>query len=114
MGLGGTKVTGEDKKLILEFCGIKYESYDSPMCPNVGGAWVDSSGKYANSMDPTLDPNFYFKYAVPKLEVLSILYQPPMDISVMVASKSGRFVAEDKDPAEAFGQALLKVIKENK
>ena len=74
-------MTDEDKKLILEWCG-----------------W----GSYGEPIDPEIDPNFYFKYAYPLIpdnEKFEFLYCWIIE------------VFNGKDPAEAFGQVLVKLIK---
>ncbi len=65
------KPTKEQIREFWEQCGLRYECYDSPASPNMGGAWVDANGKFANFDEPSemppIDLNNLFKYAVPKL-----------------------------------------------
>ena len=67
--------------------------------------------------NPTID--FYFKYAVPKLNHTTILDSNRSGgewakefIVELKLPASKPIKARHKDPAEAFGQALLKLIKE--
>jgi len=81
----------EDKKLILEWCGLKPPD--------------DESGF---GFEGRLDMNFYFKYAVPKL-----LWKIGGTMTLIDFLQKWIYDAytSGKDPAEAFGEALLKLIK---
>ena len=82
-------MTDGDK--ILEFCGWR----DAP-----GIGLISPEGQ---DFVPPLDINFYFKYAypqIPKFERYTFL-------SLWILE-----VVNGIDPAEAFGQALLKLIKD--
>lgn len=64
--------TQEQIEEFWEWCGLRYECYDTPAMPHQGGAWLDTSGKLANEDEPCelppIDLNNLFKYAVPKLD----------------------------------------------
>ena len=94
-------MTDEDK--IYEFCGWHYEQHEIIF----GNVSTKRTGWYIGEMymrfEPILDLNFYFKYAypqIPKFERYTFL-------SLWIIE-----VTNGEDPAEAFGQALLKLIKE--
>ena len=96
-------MTDKDKKLILEFCGWHHEIHEI-----VFGGYSKRTGWYYGKQfrrpdAPPLDLNFYFKCAypqIPKFERYTFL-------SLWIIE-----VVNGTDPAEAFGQALLKLIKE--
>ena len=100
-------MTDEDKKLILEWCGF-YQ---------LEGLWTIYDEDVLLPPDPDLDLNVYFKYAVPKLRYASLQHSDQYQgaISAYYAQVSIQFgnnyASADDDPAEAFGQALLKLIK---
>ena len=90
----------EDKKLILEFCEVDKEWYQAT-------AWVNQC-QYVDEITlamaelANLDLNFYFKFAypqIPKFERYTFL-------SLWIIE-----VSNGEDPAEAFGQALLRLVK---
>ena len=94
-------MTDEDRKLIYEFCGWR----DTP-----GLGLISLEGEdYA----PPLDLNFYFEYAVPK--ALDFIMTEMFENMSMAKTRETLFRLWlkywDGDPAEAFGQALLKLIK---
>jgi len=106
-------MTDEDKKLIWEWCGVSV-SYLSDM-----GIWV-FSGVYQR--EARLDLNNLFKYAVPELYkrgyYYTILQWNEGQHKAIIDKKTVEWAvtasdAIDKDPAEAFGKALLQLIKEN-
>ncbi len=104
----------EDKKLILGFCGFRHDipfpelakRKDIPHPERfTKEQWYIHKGFAPNvepfcGSEPAQDLNFYFKYAYPlipwKFDFLSCWIVE---------------VVNGKDPAEAFGDALLKLIK---
>lgn len=114
-------VEGLDKEGILKWCGIKRKERD-------GIAYYDyfSDGSFLRVDCCKLDMNFYFKYAVPKLVDVKIVWHRVMldgsetktvvDISQIYpdSPKTEPYVrwfhGEHSNPAEAFGEALLKLI----
>lgn len=61
-------------KEFWEWCGCKYENYDSPAFPHMGGAWIDPNGKTIMDENgftnlPPLDLNNIFKWAVPQFTI---------------------------------------------
>lgn len=109
-------MTDEDKKLILEWCGFKFDGtyWKAPD----GLYWLSigftRDGIWFSRTPPNLDLNFYFKYAVPKLgyaEVTYKYYLSGMTYYAKVGDAIFRDAYNKDDPAEAFGQALLKLIK---
>ena len=106
-------MTDEDKELILEFCGFK-------RC-NCGycGSWIGDDGVIGDiDNEPILDPNFYFTYVVLKLKELGLKFTLRFSETFLIRFYKERYdcvaAAEHEDPAEAFGQALLFLIKEEK
>lgn len=97
----------EDKKLIFEWLGR-----------NDGGLYwqFENGGDWILGDAVVLDLNFYFKYAVPKViengEVFVLSTNHHTNVTLFIGDKEG--TANSKDPTEAFGQALLKLIKEDK
>ena len=108
-------MTDEDRKLIFEFGGFSYFDdwyylYQDALCIS----------RFSSGTDPDMD--WYFKYAVPKLSwyqlnsgekeaveyrgkhIASIAYKDNMNFQSISS-------AIEDDPTEAFGQALLRVIK---
>jgi len=105
-----------DKKLIYEFCGgKKIERFVAKL-----DGWRFGDIVYTIISDPDL--NFYFKYAVPKLIYCSLTkmeraYNGNYWISEVRIEEGGKRYYGDsigEKPDEAFGQALLKLIKEKK
>jgi len=96
-----------DKKLIYEFCGgKKIERFVAKL-----DGWRFGDIVYTIISDPDL--NFYFKYAVPKVykeygeSGLSLLLDRWTEVVLFTFTSL-------YDPDEAFGQALLKLIKDKK
>ncbi len=99
-----------DKDKILEWCGFTYETkaiHDTSCGKEFEGVdwtkhyWVMGNIRLEEYVQ--LDLNFYFKYAYPLI--------PDKDKFRFLL----RWITEvdnGEDPAEAFGQALLKLIKE--
>jgi len=109
-------MTDEEKKLILEWCGFKL-SYYCLKGERQGLALHYSEypdGTQLRNGIPPLDLNFYFKYVVPKLKYLSLHYDSKLKYLVCLdgGEDVGVSTEDDKCPAEAFGQALLKLIRE--
>ena len=105
----------EDTKLIVKWCGVDSMWY-------LASAWVHQSNGNLIQDDyvtirelgfSDLDMNFYFKYAVPKLVKWIMGNNPDGEVSVIVYTEENFFKGLDKDPAEAFGLALLKLISRN-
>jgi len=105
-------MTNEDKKLILEWCGVIFDKdFLHWRCP-------DGIRYSLYPPDKPIEPDmsFYFKYAVPKLKFPYISFQMG-ESSIWHQLENGDVevaTAYSEDPAEAFGQALLKLIKEKK
>ena len=122
-----TEPTQEQIKEFWEWCGLRYECYDTPAFPNMGGAWIDTDDKLTNTEDPCepppIDLNSLFKYAVPfvqdkgymielysyehkgyKVKVYNIIGQ--VDIPIVIT--------KDDDPALALFWALYKVMEASK
>ena len=95
-------MTDEDKKLILEFCGFKLIIDEHNVF-----YWQFPDGFTLDWLEPPpkLDLNFYFKYAYPQIPK----FQRYTFLSLWIIE-----VVNGIDPAEAFGQALLKLIKEKR
>lgn len=119
----------EDKKLILDWCGLKET--------RKWGGWYDPSlpegeprGVLAKN-DP-VDLNFYLDYAVPRLlNVTTQSKHKDRDVHIFLrycegqgsfkkgwlcSLKGYQFISNVEgiaDPEEAFGEALLKLIKNN-
>jgi len=107
-----------DKKLILEWCGFVYDHWGDDLF------LVYPDKESVNAEEPELDMNFYFKYAVPKLHTLDnfhvLNYQYigfAQDVKLLrhgwsiIFRQGDDYYASGDDPAEAFGEALLKLIK---
>ena len=120
-------MTDEDKKLIWEWCGIHFVNVLAY------AAWVDRDGNQVVHPDfIPFDLNNLFKYVVPKLVENLWFIDIHISDETLVALKNygkARQVAEsmpefdidvptilatDKDAVEAFGKALLILIKEKK
>ena len=103
-------MTDEDKKLILEWCGFKILGMGS--LGRLLYYYPKSSGVHSDYA-PDLDINFYFKYTVPKLEEYGIKQNIGSAEHCAWVRRDGNLYGDEApDPAEAFGQALLKLIKE--
>lgn len=105
-------MTGEDKKLILEWCGWHTKKHSRGWL-----MWYSPTERFMGNEEPFLDLNFYFKYAVPKAvariaHIFKISIQSAYEISFRWWLEE--LLKDPEDPAEAFGQALLKLIKEKK
>ena len=96
----------EDRKLILEWCGGIFYPYKHPTI-------LFSLPTLHHSGKP-LNPNFYFKYAVPKLDEWCIKSFCGRCEVELYTEGIGRFRGISENPAEAFGEALLKLIKAEK
>ena len=97
----------EDKKLIYEFSGFYQQEGESYMDYTPYKVWKHPDNPlhdygYGDLPNILTDHNFYFKYAVPKLN----------QAQYYLVLKS--IFVKQEDPAEAFGQALLKLIKDVK
>ncbi|KKL16470.1 hypothetical protein LCGC14_2495280 [marine sediment metagenome] len=95
-------MTDEDRKLIFEFGGFSYFDdwyylYQDALCIS----------RFSGETDPDMD--WYFKYARPKIEEK----RGHLEYFKFLLNWIIDFTGKDKDPAEAFGQALLKLIKED-
>jgi len=102
----------EDRRLILEFCGFKVSSFKDL----VWGCDIPYHSTPDGGTDigyPVLDLNFYFKYAVPKLKRIRIIWRKEdIDYIVTLDGENGWQVTEASyTPALAFGKALLQLIK---
>ncbi len=102
-----------NRKLLLEFCGFKRCSCG--YC----GSWIGDDGVIGDiDNEPILDSNFYLKYAVPKLKELGLKFTLRFSETFLIRFYKERYdcvaVAEHEDLTEAFGQALLFLIKEGK
>ena len=103
----------EDTKLIYEFCGFRLDD-----C----GLWNDPYGypvaTFPIGNEPILGPNFYTEYAVPKLDRVSIAinneYLGKRRNKIRILHNHSFYDGMDEDLTEAFGQALLSLIKEKK
>jgi hypothetical protein len=106
-----------DQELIYEFCGFtRYDKWSggkgwkAPI--GIEGLAGDLSGRNFPE-PPPLDMNFYFKYAVPKLWICELQMLDGIFFVWEVGHpnfgnyKSGAL----ENPVDAFGQALLKLIK---
>ena len=98
-------MTDKDEKLILEFCGFKVRTA-TETGTIIAVVYPNSELIMYGYM--SLDLNFYFKYPVPKLLKRFAKYEVMHFLHDWVEF----VIIYDRDPAEAFGQALLKVIKE--
>ena len=118
-------MTDEDKKLIVEWCGGHWMTWTNH--PEYSIKWFlppdpDDKKIYKEDIEfnGNLDLNFYFTYAVPELrsiyqEFIFIDFSFDwaiktclVDIRVGKKPYSGEAM---NDPAEAFGQALLKLAR---
>ncbi len=108
-----TKVKLTDDKKILEFCGFKWVEFPHA---HEQGYWRKPLEEPVGTHAAT-DIGFLFKYAVPKLYHCELIKSGRPDNQgcwhVYIHLREGIGGAafkEDKDPAEAFKQALIKVI----
>ncbi len=100
---------GQDEK-ILEWLGIKGEPY-------VHDTYGEFGGRVTGTKYPVIDLNFLFKYAVPKLDDYTIHrygYNRSEHYVGIFQGGTINYSAHDKDPVEAFKQALIKIIKEER
>jgi len=109
----------EDKKLILEWCrfacGQKVVHDKQSGAEFKGADWMRTYCVYPDGqreLEPDLDLNFYFRYAVPKLRqelgedsLIKFLWDW-VDEAILHRAQ--------RNEAEAFGQALLELIREEK
>ncbi|KKM15173.1 hypothetical protein LCGC14_1698760 [marine sediment metagenome] len=101
----GEEMDNEDKKLIFKFSGFKPHFRE----PN---GWVHEDGSFIADFGDCFNIAFYFKYAVPK--VLEFFNGSKYKVDILFLQVwINSWLYYDKDPAEAFGQALLKLIKED-
>ena len=92
-------MTDEDKKLIYTFFVLKEGSH----------GWWYHPDKPTQPIHPDLAKiQTYFEYAVPKLEE-KLGYTEYFKFLVNWVID---FTGQDKDPGEVYGQALLRLIKE--
>lgn len=87
-----------DKEKILKWCGFEWWETAEAWC----------YGKNEVTRDPTLDMNFYFKYAKETL-IEKLKWGKYVDF---MEKWLDEVVMGGKDPAEAFKNALLKLIGE--
>ena len=99
-------MTEEDRKIILEWCGFQLWQ------PIEGGAYdiLFPDGGLCLGRLLDLDLNFYFKYAVPKIG--QIIGTPAQ--LILLKDWVVDFIFDVEDPADAFGEALLQLIKAKK
>ncbi len=94
---------GEDRK-ILEWCGFKKR-----------GEWWDVGEESIPNWELDLDIKFYFTYAMPELTSVSMSWGEGLRcMFILELGSENRAEGLDEDPAEAFRQALLQIIQEEK
>ena len=111
----------EEDKLILEFCGWRYDSLECecPVCSV--SCWIkphtepDQQGHSQHSIAPDLNIQFYFDYAFPKLDraffEINNEYLGKKRNKVRILYRNSFYDGMDEDPAEASRQALISLIK---
>ena len=104
-------------KEFWEWCGLRYESYNTPAFPYQGGAWVYADGIYANPDEPmelpSIDLNSLFEYAVPRVCFGVDLEMCPNDkwrAGIKLISDGIKYAKGDT-PALALFWAIYEVIK---
>ena len=103
-------MTDKDKKSIYEFCGFRFKLSASEN-PHY---WIDPDGLAINAL-PSLNMENLFQYAMPKLkDYFRKVSNPPYNLYEMLSDWIYDVIMTDIDPAEAFGQALIKLIREEK
>ena len=105
-------MTNEGKRLILEWCGWLVDRGNGVHYYQQRKKWRTPDDIW-QLKEPALDINFYFKYVVPKLRYISLHYDSKLNYLVCLdgGENTGLSTAEGEDPAEAFGQALIQLIK---
>ena len=93
--------TDAQKDIFWKWCGWGY-------MPGIG--LISPDGE---DIVPPIDLNSLFKYAVPKLDVVTIDFQSNSYMA-WVVYKGKSCITHDKNPALALFQAIMEVIKENK
>jgi len=107
----------KDKIKILEWCGWKsamdlYSFVKEAKDFDVE-FWYSLDEPNEPQPSPDLDMNFYFKYVVPKLSSADMCFANGARF-LWILEYGDRAEAFSLDPAEAFGEALLKLIGEDK
>ena len=101
-----------DDEKILEFCGIDETSLPCLIieCEKERGVHCITWG---HLLYPEIDLKFLFKEVAPKLGKVTLDYQGG-GCTAWLALKGKKAIAQDKDPAEAFKQALMELMEEDK
>jgi len=97
-----------DKEKILKWCGFLMTTKGLLY----GDAQVIEDDGHVATRYPDIDISFFFQYAVPKLRYASIQFHGMTYVADVCADFAHHFVWSANDPAEAFGEALEKLIGE--